>query len=94
VSTFVDRGVSHGQRGRSPDKVSGKILKLGGKAMIPYLAHLLDITINNATISSDWKKAIVIPIYKGVKLQTSQFNLSGQQANGTHYSIISEGNLG
>jgi hypothetical protein len=48
-----------------PHSVSGEILKLGGEAMIPYLAPLLDITVNNATIPSDWKKAIVFPIYKG-----------------------------
>jgi hypothetical protein len=39
-----------------PDCVSGDILKLDGEAMIPYLARLLDITVNNATIPSDWKK--------------------------------------
>jgi len=34
--------------------------------MIPYLARLLDITMNNnAAIPGDWKRAIVIPIYKG-----------------------------
>jgi hypothetical protein len=33
--------------------------------MIPYLARLLEITLNNATIPSGWKKAIVVPIYKG-----------------------------
>jgi hypothetical protein len=49
-----------------PDGVSGEILKLGGEAMIPYLARLLVITINNANIPSDWKRAIVVPIYKGV----------------------------
>jgi hypothetical protein len=32
--------------------------------MIPYLARLLDISINNGTIPGDWKKAIVL-IYKG-----------------------------
>jgi hypothetical protein len=32
--------------------------------MIPYLARLLEITINDATIPSDWKKAIVVPVYK------------------------------
>jgi hypothetical protein len=47
-----------------PD-VSGQILKLGGEAMISYFARLLDITVINATIPSDWKKAIVLPIYKG-----------------------------
>jgi hypothetical protein len=33
--------------------------------MIPYLARLLEITLNNATIPSDWKKAIMVPIYTG-----------------------------
>jgi len=33
--------------------------------MIPYLARLLDITMNNNATPVDWKKAIVIPIYKG-----------------------------
>jgi hypothetical protein len=48
-----------------PDGVSGEILKLGGEAMIPYLARLLDITMNNRTLPGDWKKATVIPIHKG-----------------------------
>jgi hypothetical protein len=48
-----------------PNGFSGEILKLGGEAMIPYLARLLDITVNNATIPSDWKRGIVIPVYKG-----------------------------
>jgi len=38
---------------------------LGGEAMTPFLARLLEITLNNATIPSDWKKGIVVPIYKG-----------------------------
>ncbi len=33
--------------------------------MIPYLARLLDITMNNNVIPGDWGKAIVVPIYKG-----------------------------
>jgi hypothetical protein len=32
--------------------------------MILYLAPLLDIIINNATIPSDWKEDIVAPIKK------------------------------
>ena len=48
-----------------PDGIPGTILKMGAEAMIPYLARLLDITINNGTISRDWKKAIVVPIHKG-----------------------------
>ena len=48
-----------------PDGIPGAILKMGGEAMIPYLARLLDITINNGTIPRDWKKAIVVPVHKG-----------------------------
>jgi hypothetical protein len=33
--------------------------------MIPYLVRLLEITMNNNAIPGDWKKAIVVPIYKG-----------------------------
>jgi hypothetical protein len=33
--------------------------------MIQYLARILDIAINNATIPSDCKKAIVFHIYNG-----------------------------
>ena len=32
--------------------------------MIPYLARLLDITMNNTALPSDWEKAIDFPIYK------------------------------
>ena len=48
-----------------PDEVPGEILKLGGVAMTPYLARLLEISLNNATIPSDWKIDTVVPIYKG-----------------------------
>ena len=47
-----------------PDGVPGEILKLGGVAVNPYLASLLEISLNNATIPSDWKRATVVPIYK------------------------------
>jgi hypothetical protein len=47
------------------DGVASKILKLGGETMIPYFARCLNLTINNATISSDWKRATVVPIYNG-----------------------------
>ena len=33
--------------------------------MFPDLARLLDITMNNGTLSSDWKRATVFPINKG-----------------------------
>ena len=48
--------------------------------MIRYLARLMDIRMNNNTVPGDWKKAIVVPIYKsfgGWKLQTGQSKLGG-----------------
>jgi hypothetical protein len=64
--------------------------------MIPYLALIFDITVNNVTIPSNWKKAIVVPIYKGGdrSLVSNCTPVNGLQANGTGYSNISEGNLG
>ena len=47
-----------------PNGVCDEILKLRVEAMIPFLARLLDITINTVTITSDWKRAIVVPAYK------------------------------
>jgi hypothetical protein len=48
-----------------PDVILGKILKLGGEAMIPYVARLLDITMNNNAIPGDCRKVILVHIYKG-----------------------------
>ena len=32
--------------------------------MIPYLARLMDIRMNNNTVPGDWKKAIVVQFTK------------------------------
>ena len=52
--------------------VPGEILKLGGEAMIPYLARILDIKINNVSIPRNCKRVTVIPIYKGVTDRSSK----------------------
>jgi len=39
-------------------------MKLSGEAMTPFLVRLLEISLNNAAIPSDWKKTIAVPIYK------------------------------
>ena len=46
------------------DGIPGEILKLDGEAMIPYLARLLDIMMNNNAILGDWEKAVVVPFTK------------------------------
>jgi hypothetical protein len=69
-----------------------------GEAMIPYLARLLDITINNGTLPADWKRATVVKIHKGgdPSLITNYrpVNFGGLQANGTRNSIIFKASLG
>jgi len=76
-----------------PDGIPDAILKMGGEAMIPYLARLLDITINNGTIPRDWKKSHSSSYsqrrrsFGSQKLQAGQFNLSSIQTNGTRHSI-------
>jgi len=64
---IIRRRVTKIRRNKSigPDGVTGEILKLGGEAMAPFLARLLEISLNNATIPCDWKKAFMVPIYKG-----------------------------
>jgi hypothetical protein len=75
-----------------PDYIPGDILKMGGEAMIPYLVRLIDIPINNDTISGDWKKATVVPVYKGGDRSVVQnyrpvsFTLSNQSFLPSEYS--------
>jgi hypothetical protein len=47
-----------------PNGIPREILTFGGEAMIPYLARLLDIMMNNNAIPGNWKKGMVFPIYK------------------------------
>ena len=55
-----------------PDVIPGAILKMGGEAMLPYLARFLDKTINIGTIPRDCKKSIV-PIHKGGDLSAVKY---------------------
>jgi hypothetical protein len=47
-----------------PDGVPGEILKLGGESITSFQARILEISLKNATVPSDWKRATVVPIYK------------------------------
>jgi hypothetical protein len=92
-----------------PDGVPGKILKLCGETVIPYLVRLLDITVNNATISCYWKRATVVPAYKGgdgpivtnyrpvsltLVVCRQILNLSGLQTNRKCHSRLPKVSLG
>jgi len=45
---------------------------MGWEAMTPCLARLFEISLNNATISRDWKVATMFPIYKEAIYRQSQ----------------------
>jgi hypothetical protein len=83
-----------------PDCLRGEILKLGGEAMIPYLAQLLDVTINKGTLPCDWKRSTMIPIHKGGRSTVMNYrpvsllNLYSLQTNGTRYSFMSKASVG
>ena len=47
------------------DGIYEQIIKLCVEAVIPYLARLLNMTINNCVPPADWKNVVVIPIHKG-----------------------------
>ena len=34
--------------------------------MIPYLARLLEMTMNDGTLPGNWRRNMVVPVYKGV----------------------------
>jgi hypothetical protein len=81
-------------KSEGPDRDSCEILKLHGEDTISYLQRLLDISIINATIQSDWKNHSGSYLQRGwslagLKLQTCQFNLSSLQTNGTRcYNVF------
>jgi len=47
------------------DGFPAEIMKLGGETMTPYLSTFREISLNNATIPSEWKRATVVHIHKG-----------------------------
>jgi hypothetical protein len=91
-------GSNYQQSGKRND-IPEEIFKLGGEAMIPYLARWLDITMNNNAIPCDWKKYLVVPIYKGgdrsVVRKYRQVSLTSVflKANGTGYSRVPKRSL-
>jgi hypothetical protein len=81
-----------------PDGVPGEDLKVGRVAMTPYLGRLLEISLNNASIPSDWKIATVVCIYKGGdRSAVSKYrpiSLTSLQETGTRYSGVRKASLG
>jgi hypothetical protein len=67
--------------------------------MIPYLARLMDITMNNNAIPGDCKNNSGSHLQMGIsteswELKTGQLDLHGLQANGACYSRVPKTSLG
>jgi len=67
VTKVIRKRLAKFERNKSvgSDGVPDEILKLGREVVTPYLARLLEISLSNATTPRDWKRATVVPIYKG-----------------------------
>ena len=48
----------------TPDSIPSYFLKRIVCAILPFLTHLFNISLSFATVPSQWKSAIVIPIFK------------------------------
>ena len=53
-----------GSLSRTPDNIPAYFLKEIASSILPILAHLLNLTLSTGIIPSQWKKAIITPIYK------------------------------
>ncbi len=51
-------------KSRGPDDISTDLIKLGGKAILPYLIRIFHVSLNNSKVPEDWKLAFVVPIFK------------------------------
>ncbi len=40
------------------------LIKLGGKAILPYRIRIFHVSLNNSKVPEDWKLAFVVPIFK------------------------------
>ena len=48
----------------TPDGIPSYFLKRIVRAILPFLTHLFNISLSLATVPSQWRSAIVIPIFK------------------------------
>ena len=63
---FVCKQLSKLNAGKATgiDGLSSKLLRAGAIQIAKPLTHIMNLSISTATIPSEWKTAIVTPIYK------------------------------
>ena len=47
------------------DGISGEMIKMGGRAVIEWLIRVFNVCYRLGRVPEDWKKACIVPIYKG-----------------------------
>jgi hypothetical protein len=55
------------KNGKAPgvDEVEGEIIKAGGEWLMEWVLRLFKVCWKEGTVPEEWKKAIIIPLYKG-----------------------------
>ncbi len=51
-------------KSKGPDDISTDLIKLGRKAILPYLIRIFHVSLNNSKVPENWKLAFVVPIFK------------------------------
>ena len=47
------------------DDIAGEMIKAGGEVMAEWLVRVLNICWKEGRVPEDWRKAVIVPIYKG-----------------------------
>ncbi len=48
-----------------PDGITAEMLKYGGEIVVYWMMWICNLAREQSKVSEDWKKAIIVPIYKG-----------------------------
>ena len=54
---------SKASKATGPDNIPGRLMKEAAEELAPGLANLFQISIDNGKIPSDWKSALVTPVF-------------------------------
>ena len=58
-------------------KVTGEMIKGGGKRVVHWIWKLCNIAFESGFVSEDWKSAMIVPLYNGKGERTECSNYRG-----------------
>ncbi len=48
-----------------PDGITAEMLKYGGEIVVDWMMWICNLALEQSKIPEDWRKAIIVPLYKG-----------------------------